>query len=189
MAKKSFERKLVEWFESTKEIAPSEAYNFYINLLKKEMPEGFEVKLPGRKSQNRIIGFKSPMDPNPDRSILILYSDIEIAKLAICIDKLGYWDEGNLSLIEKYETIINEFEGLDRFQNYSLFCRRYKELLENKERRRHSVKIVPYPEEELEKDLKSVEFLFKGYWGLLSEEEYKEVQNAIEDEANGRTEI
>lgn len=182
MARKSFERRLVEWFESTKEIAPNDAYNYYLNLLKEEMPEGFEVKKPGRISQNRTIGFRSPSEHNPERSILELYSDIELAKLAICIDKLGYWEENDMSVKEKYETLINEFEGLDRFQNYPLFCKRYKELNENKEKKRHSIKIIPYPEDELAQDLKSVEFLFKGYWGLLSEEEYKEVQTAIDEE-------
>lgn len=182
MAKKSFERRLVDWFESTKEKAPNDAYNFYFNLLKEEMPEGFEVKKPGRISQNRIIGFRSPYEPNPERSILELYSDMELAKLAVCIDKLGYWEENDMSVKEKYETLINEFEGLERSQNYSRFCKRYKELSENKEKKRHSVKIIPYPEDELAEDLKSVEFLFKGYWGLLSAEEYAEIQSAIEDE-------
>lgn len=100
MAKKSFERQLVEWFEKTRKMVPKEAYEAYMKFLKKGYPNSFRDKKKGRPKAGNIsydnfivngYGLPDAYDCPAIYRLLSLWGDTakEWSKMALCLLDCG----------------------------------------------------------------------------------------------------
>lgn len=98
MACKKFERKLVEWFESTKKMVPESSYKSYMEFLKKAYPESFKDKEKGRPKAKEDLMFFAEEVPFPSgqnlgniEDLMNLWGDSakEWAKMALCFIENG----------------------------------------------------------------------------------------------------
>lgn len=100
MAKKSFERQLIEWFKKSRLMVPKEAYDAYMTFLKKGYPDAFKEKKKGRPKAGNISGDNFIVNgcPLPDANdcsaidmLLSLWGDTakEWAKMALCLLDCG----------------------------------------------------------------------------------------------------
>lgn len=171
MARKTFERKLYEWFKDNRDKISEESYNEYISFISNRYPEVLEEKNPGRPPAKEFDFLGNVTLPNVDLTLceypeVVMWPIFNLwdatqngmARMAFCLLEMGILERGQFedkrppfkSYLKTLYNIFSyyKFGALIELDTFRKIIKEYWGNLD-----------YYYPKEDREKDKKRVEEL------------------------------